>query len=496
MGTEAIGIAKSVLQMRAGLKTESSGKDGQEASVDFMTWMNQSSLPNMNTSKGSAAMDLNTASTDTAKTAYDTSQKPIKSVSVKENATPEEVRSEAAESIQDFEEEIRSILKEKFGVTDEQISDALEQLGITLLDVTDLQGLSALVQALTGENLGALFLNEAFGAVMEQTAAAIETLCAELGITKEELTMLCEAWSQMEQSTDIGDLELTPEILNPAGEQTSPEAGNPSTDTVASDMEAVKEQPTEEMAPVAAQENVDTSKEEASFKQPAATAKEAEAMNQPIAETEEGAEAGKQSFDGQFSEKAKQNDMSQADLAFGGVQSADLDEFAIPQEHLQPYTSAVDVADIIQQIARNVQVTISTEVTSMEMQLNPENLGRIYLHISEKEGAVRAQIAAQNETVKELLETQLVELRQSLNQQGVKVDAIEVTVATHEFEQNLEQNAKQEEQMQQQREESQKQARRSLNLNDLDGLSGLMTEEEALAAKIMRDNGNQVDFTA
>ena len=45
-------------------------------------------------------------------------------------------------------------------------------------------------------------------------------------------------------------------------------------------------------------------------------------------------------------------------------------------------------------------------------------------------------------------------------------------------------------------EESQKQTRRNLNLDDLDGLSGLMTEEEQLAAQIMRDNGNQVDYTA
>ena len=45
-------------------------------------------------------------------------------------------------------------------------------------------------------------------------------------------------------------------------------------------------------------------------------------------------------------------------------------------------------------------------------------------------------------------------------------------------------------------EESQKQTRKNLNLNDLDSMSGLMSEEEQLAAQIMRDNGNQIDFTA
>ena len=71
-----------------------------------------------------------------------------------------------------------------------------------------------------------------------------------------------------------------------------------------------------------------------------------------------------------------------------------------------------------------------------------------------------------------------------------------MTVATHEFEQNLEENARQEQQAQQQMEESQKQTRKNLNLNDLDSMSGLMSEEEQLAAQIMRDNGNQIDFTA
>jgi flagellar hook-length control protein FliK len=30
----------------------------------------------------------------------------------------------------------------------------------------------------------------------------------------------------------------------------------------------------------------------------------------------------------------------------------------------------------------------------------------------------------------------------------------------------------------------------------MDGLSGVLTEEEALVAQIMRDNGNSVDLTA
>jgi flagellar hook-length control protein FliK len=159
------------------------------------------------------------------------------------------------------------------------------------------------------------------------------------------------------------------------------------------------------------------------------------------------------------------------------------------------YTS-VDALDLIEQVAENVKVVLANDSTSMEMQLNPENLGKIYLNVSTKEGMVNAQIAAQNEAVKEALETQIATLRENLNQAGVKVDAIEVTVASHEFEKNLEQNEHRGEQQQDEEESAQPSARRSIRMDSLDELSGLMTEEEILAAQIMKDNGNSVDLTA
>ena len=90
--------------------------------------------------------------------------------------------------------------------------------------------------------------------------------------------------------------------------------------------------------------------------------------------------------------------------------------------------------------------------------------------------------------VKEALESRIADLKQNMNQAGVKVDAVEVTVGGHEFEKNLEQNAKQEEQQAEEREKAAN-ATRHINLNELDGLSGLMTEEETLVAKMMAEQG-------
>ena len=160
------------------------------------------------------------------------------------------------------------------------------------------------------------------------------------------------------------------------------------------------------------------------------------------------------------------------------------------------YVDITDTIQMIRQLADNVRVAVSTDTQWMEMQLNPENLGKMLLHVSQKEGAVSAQITTQNEIVRENLILQMANLQERLESAGLKVDAIEITVSSHAFEQNLEQGQNRQEQDQAAEHRNTGSTRRNLNLSELDGLSGLMSEEEQLVAQIMRDNGNSVDFTA
>ena len=159
------------------------------------------------------------------------------------------------------------------------------------------------------------------------------------------------------------------------------------------------------------------------------------------------------------------------------------------------FASPVDTTDIIRQIVEFARVSTGNAATTMEMQLNPEHLGKVFLELSSRNGIVSAHLTVQNEAAREALESQLVELRQNLTQTGVKVEAVEVTVGSHEFERNLEQNAKRDEQQGEEQERAAKQTRQ-INLNELDELGGLMTEEESLVAQMMAEQGNSVDFTA
>lgn len=160
-----------------------------------------------------------------------------------------------------------------------------------------------------------------------------------------------------------------------------------------------------------------------------------------------------------------------------------------------PQNVVFNTLDVIRQVSEFTRVMYQGDTTSMEMQLNPENLGKIYVQVTAKEGVVTAHLAVQNEIVKEALENQTIQLRENMNQQGIKVEAVEVTIASHEFERNLEQN-QQGSAQDEQREQASKSPRRNISMNQLDEMSGLMSEEEMLVAKIMRDNGNSVDFTA
>lgn len=493
MGTDISKVAKSIIQMQTGVKTDKSSKKAdKDIMVSFMELMSQNTLQSgiqTNISNDTAKLDAGAGISQDARLDYNSNAAAANNVSVKEKVTPDAIKEEASEPLADYEQDIRNVLKEEFSVTDEEITQAMEELGLGFLDLRNMQNLTNLIQTLTGEDIGTLLLSDAFTNAMEQITAVTDDLCAQLGITREELDVLCEAWDQAAASDEAETvLPDAVEAETTADTQANTETVNAkqTDDTKASQTAAADGV---EVTVVKQDDNA-TEDQTTAVTTVETTEQTAEDMTGSSGENADQQEHFKQS-------KETRADMSDTGVHVTGHQSVQTEEFVLPTESTQPYTtSQIDVNDVINQIARNVRVTISEAATSMEMQLNPEHLGKIYLNISEREGVIRAQITAQNEAVKEALETQLVELRTNLSQQGIKVDAVEVTVGTHEFEQNLEGNAKQEEQQGQQMEESQKQTRRNLNLDDLDGLSGLMTEEEQLAAQIMRDNGNQVDYTA
>ncbi len=91
---------------------------------------------------------------------------------------------------------------------------------------------------------------------------------------------------------------------------------------------------------------------------------------------------------------------------------------------------------ILSQVLDQIKLNVKSDLTSMEMQLYPEHLGKVGIQVTSKDGSIIAQITAESQAAKEALESQVITLRENLNNQGVKVEAVEVTIASHSFEQN------------------------------------------------------------
>ena len=378
------------------------------------------------------------------------------------------------EKLAAFEEDVRQVLKEKLGVTDEEITDAMQKLGLTVADLIQPNQLTQLTAELTGsENIGELLCNDSFMEIVNEIGGLSQDLLDDLGMTSQMFTETVAAASQVVTTPESAGIEQLPEMQVTENVKADKTAANDTSDQMNS---VLKEENTVQTASDA--DEVEIQKQEDNI-----------LLQKEVAE-----ETDTKADDGQTGNRNESGNTSNQTAFVSQEHTVDPAAAKTP-ETVPEFSRQLDTLDLIRQVTAFTKVTVREAQTTMEMQLNPEHLGKLYIEVTTKEGNVSAHIMTQNELVKEALESQMAELKQSMNQAGVKVDAVEVTVGSHEFEKNLEQNAKQDERQAEEQEKASPKTRR-INLDELDELSGVMSEEEALVAQIMADHGNSVDYTA
>lgn len=474
--------------------SKKSGKDEQEA-VDFMSMLGNFAV---NHSQQNNPVTFQVSDSTSNKTVeyekLSTKDDRIPKVTGK---TDDADMQKVDQAVEEFAKEVQQEVKELLGVDDAQLEAAMKELGLTYQDLMDPVNLANLVMNLTGEEdqLG-LLMNADFQELMQNVEVLSKNLLQELGMTPQEAA---EVFAQLEQNA----AQITEEVPQQMQEVTDTQAEvlqvQQTDDVQATEQKSQVTGMTETNA--AATESVESDGNVQNVEEP--VSQEVRVENDQTASQQEGQQ-----------EEAPENSMTTEDDA-SLLQQNDTTEKSIFTEHTfqqtvqtirtdnitaapttaVPQNVVFNTLDVIQQVSEFTRVMYQGDTTSMEMQLNPENLGKIYVQVTAKEGVVTAHLAVQNEIVKEALENQTIQLRENMNQQGIKVEAVEVTIASHEFERNLEQN-QQGSAQDEQREQASKSPRRNISMNQLDELSGLMSEEEMLVAKIMRDNGNSVDFTA
>ena len=417
-----------------------------------------------------------------------------------------DVINNSTDTLDQFQSDVVRTVAEQLGVSEDSVKDMMESLGLTAFDLLNPENLAQLAMQLTGETSPMdLLMNDQFQGLMQQIDQLGGQLANELELQPAQMDELIAQMDILQIPETLTDEEM--QILNDAaGQQTT-------ADTVSTDIMPELAQ-TDEVQPMDKQADVfqkEPKSDEVRTQQPQAqeTKQTAEQQTMEQQTMEQQTDAGDADADSQTGDQVKSAqpekmtaDRNNSDVAKTQTVVQMQDTAGVQtMAHAADVTSetsyiSVDTMDLLEQVAEQIRVNVSEGTSSMEMQLNPENLGKVYVNISSKEGMIHAQLAASNEAVRAALETQVADLRQNLNQAGVKVDAIEVTVASHEFEKNLEQNQENEKQQGERQQEQSGGRRRNLNLSSLDGLSGLMTEEETLAAQMMRENGNSMDVTA
>lgn len=419
-GTDFSKVMNASLQNRNSGKTDSFGVSG-------------------NTAKGTAVVkqDNNVAKQDktTVVNNYDTT-----------TVNDDNLKEDVAQAVSD----IKNKIKETMDVSDEDIENAMEQLGIGIVDLLDPQSVTDLVIALSGNSDSLEFLTD---------ASAVANL-------EDIINTVDEVTQNLTETYNI-DITSVKDIVK--------DFENDSDEAVASGQPVNKQI---------------TDYQDDKQNEKAVTEDTKESITDVIAEkTEVKSEAV-------FTdEKKNDSDTHLQDKNNDGIEKITSDMTQSIQKAFSEVvdeTSAVNEVDIVRQVVEQIKVTTTQQLSSIEVMLNPENLGKVHVAVTAKQGIVTAQLTAQNEQVKAALENQMTALKEQFNNQGVKVEAVEITVQSHGFEseQNLEGNNSNQAQQE-------KKSHRKLDLSSLEGLDESdMTSEEIRAKDAIVNGNSSVEYSA
>lgn len=365
---------------------------------------------------------------------------------------PEEKLEEAMEVLQTAANQLIQQLSELLGKSPEEIRSIMDDLGMELTDILDTR------------NFTQLFLTAA--GVEEPTA-----LVTDEGLYEIYQDLMGQLDAAVQESAET--LELEPEQINVILNRQAPE-------------EVVPQMPVEKPLD--------------EYGQPQEPEADSPVIpEQPVQRADEGAAAGTETKDdfGEKREQTKDRSVNSGREQENGLFSQEMKNVAQPETPVQTVYSTgsawdVDTQNIMRQIMDYMKVNLGADLSSVEMQLHPANLGTLQIQVVAKGGIMTANFITENEAVKAALESQMIQLQQQFDEQGVKVDAIEVTVQTHQFEQNLEQGRGSSRGDQ---EPAKKQRVRRIDLSG-EFLAEELEEEDTLTADLMKANGNTVDYTA
>ena len=332
-----------------------------------------------------------------------------------------------SESISKSVEEIKETIMETLSISEEELTELMSILNLSMIDLLNPDHLKELVLASAGaEDVTALLTEEGLNQSLNQLLQVLDQTLAQQGLTLEDVEILKKSENEFMSMLE-GQTEMTPsteENLTVMGQ-------------------------TKEISQV-----VDENNEDSAVK-----------FNfEAIKQTQEGSK--EESTSNQSDSQTQGKELTPAEQFLNQLTQTvtTRTEFSNELQNVQ------EIRTITNQIVEEIKVVIKPSQTSMDMMLNPEHLGKVALNISSKDGVLTASFITQTQVAKEAIESQIQVLKENLEAQGLKVEAIEVTVSNFGFDHSG--------QMEGQNNKNEQGKAKSSRPLRLDGLDELGTEEE------------------
>lgn len=393
---------------------------------------------------------------------------PLKS-QTKVNDTPKEnVETLENLDVEQMSNEVMTTLKKVFGMTEEELLSIMEDLGICIQDLmfqiqnsTDVtlvntDAIQELVMGIHGiEDKVAFLTNDTLNAELTQITDAITEIVADaLGVLPEEL-------KTVEPSVMLSFAEQVENVLQTKNNKE--EQGMVMQEQMVAD-DVVTENGTG-----------------------------AEMQNSPKVVVEDYTGKGQNNDSGQEQQTSLTSEMTTTDTTNDApTTDKTLNVFAEKLSQAVENNNGVEqsarvMTRIVEQVVHQVRIRVMPESTSMELQLNPASLGKVQLQVASANGVATATLTVENQVVKEALESQMITLKQTFEEQGLKVDSVEVTVSDFSLKKEDGQNEQQ----------SNKSSKRRFRL-DIDNDESVedVADSVVATAESRRDVNSMVDYTA
>lgn len=438
--------------------------------------------------------------------------------------TKEPVDQMTIDEIANALEQIMSQIKEILGITDEELLSGMQKLDLQPYDLLASDNMTQLVTAIAGEDSAiSLVANEELYTALQELVQMVDTqadsLLENTNLTGEELKDVLQKLQELERQTPVeskipageGQTELKPESeieikieameteVAGSAEDTPDEPVNGLTDTPELTQDS-KEQPS--TGPVIIRED-NTRPEDQPTKQYDKLPENQQENPTQLTTKPQTQDTGRDAKDSDTKDSRNFGQNGAAQNFQNNL--GEMNSTAAVTEGIAKFTSE-STENIMRQLADMVKIVKNENLTEMELQLHPASLGTVNVSLTTKGGMVTAEFTTQNEAVKAAIEAQATQLRTNLEEQGVKIEAIEVSVESHQMERDLDKNGDREQRQAQEQEtnriQGMRRSRSSINLRafasgeELDSQMQGADDATRIAMEMMAANGNTMDLLA